>query len=90
MIDVIPCHAASVTSRALDGEAVLVHAEQKKVTVLNGVGARLWALADGQHSIAEMARVIADEYEVSRVKAESDALAFCQDLAGRGLLTFNS
>ena len=65
MIDAIPRHMSSVTSRALDGEAVLVHAEQKKVTVLNGVGARLWELADGQHSIAEIARVIAGEYEVS-------------------------
>ena len=81
---------SSVTSRTLDNEAVLVHAEQKKVTVLNAVGARLWELADGQRSIEEMARVIAVEYEVSQVKAESDALAFCQDLAGRGLLTFNS
>ena len=90
MLDAIPRHSSSVNSRAVDGEAVLVHAEQKKYTVLNGVGARLWELADGQHSIADIARVIADEYEVSLGKAESDALAFCQDLAGRGLLTFNS
>lgn len=90
MIDVIPRRKSGVASRALDGEAVLVHAEQKKITVLNGVGARLWELADGQHTIAEMARVIAGEYEVSPVKAESDTLAFCQDLVGRGLLTFDS
>jgi len=90
VIDAIPCRMSSVTSRALDGEAILVHAEQKKITVLNGVGARLWALADGQHSIADMARVIATEYEVSPVKAEADALVFCRDLAGRGLLTINS
>lgn len=74
----------------LDGEAVLVHAEQKKVTVLNGVGARLWELADGQHTISDMACVIAGEYDVSQYKAEADALAFCQDLAERGLLTLVS
>jgi hypothetical protein len=79
-----------VTSRALDSEAVLVHAEQKKVTVLNGVGARVWELADGHRSIADISRVIAGEYEVSLVKAEADALAFCRDLAGRGLLTISS
>ena len=86
-MDVIPRRTSSVASRALDGEAVLVHAEQKKITVLNGVGARLWELADGQRTIREMARVIAEEYEVSPVKAESDTLAFCRELAGRGLLT---
>lgn len=90
VLEAIPCRASSVTSRALDGEAVLVHAEQKKVTVLNGVGARLWELADGQRSIADIARVIADEYEVSLVKAEADALVFCSDLARRGLLTISS
>jgi hypothetical protein len=89
VLDVIPRRTSSVASRALDGEAVLVHAEQKKITVLNGVGARLWELADGQRTIREMARVIADEYEVSLVKAESDTLAFCRDLAGRGLLTLD-
>lgn len=90
MLDVIPRRVSSVTGRTLDGEAVLVHAEQKKVTVLNGVGARLWELADGQHSIAEIASVIASEYEVSEAKAEADAIAFCKDLAGRGLLTLSS
>lgn len=90
MLDVIPCRKSSVVSRVLDGEAVLVHAEQKKVTVLNGVGARLWQLTDGQHTVADMARVIAGEYEVSLAKAESDALAFCRDLEGRGLLTLRS
>lgn len=79
-----------MTSSELDDEAVLVHREQQNVRVLNGVGARIWALTDGQHSIADIALVIALEYEVSLVKAESDALAFCHDLAGRGLLTLGS
>lgn len=90
MIDAIPSRVSSVTSRALDGEAVLVHAELKKVTVLNGVGARVWELADGQRSVSDIARVIAGEYEVSLVKAEADTMTFCQDLAGRGLLTVSS
>lgn len=86
----IPRRVSSVASRALDGEAVLIHPRQSKVAVLNGVGARLWALADGQHCVADMARVIADEYEVSLVKAEADALTFCRDLVGRGLLTLDA
>jgi hypothetical protein len=90
VLEAIPRRTPSVASRTLDGEAVLVHPEQGKVTVLNGVGARLWELMDGQHTISEMARMIADEYEVSLIKAETDALAFCQNLAGRGLLTFGS
>lgn len=90
MLNAIPRRAPSVASRALDGEAVLVHPAQQKVRVLNEVGARLWELTDGERSIGEMARVIAAEYEVSLVKAEADALTFCQDLVGRGLLTLDS
>ncbi len=90
MLDAIPRRSQSVASRTLDGEAVLVHPERGKVTVLNGVGARLWELMDGQHTVAEIAQVVASEYEVSSVKAETDALAFCQDLAGRGLVTLGS
>jgi hypothetical protein len=90
VLDAIPRRTPSVASRSLDGEAVLVHPGHGKVTVLNGVGARVWELMDGHRSISHIAGMIADEYEVSAVKAESDALAFCQDLAGRGLLTFDS
>ena len=90
MLNAIPRRTPSVASRALDGEAVLVHPGQSKVAVLNEVGARLWDLTDGKRSISEMAQVIADEYEVSLIKAEADALAFCNDLAGRGLLTLDS
>lgn len=90
MLSAIPRRTPSVASRALDGEAVLVHPGQSKVAVLNDVGSRLWELADGRRSIADMARVIADEYEVSLIKAEADTEAFCRDLAGRGLLTLDS
>lgn len=81
-----PRRAVGVASRALDGEAVLVDPGQSKVVVLNGIGARLWELADGRRTLTDMARVVAGEYEVELAKAEADALAFCLDLAGRGLL----
>ena len=81
-----PRRAAGVRSRTLDGEAVLVHPGQGQVVVVNGVGTRLWELADGQHTVSGMAQMLAGEYEVSLGKAEADALAFCHDLVGRGLL----
>lgn len=89
VLSAIPRRTSSVASRALDGEAVLVHPGQGKVSVLNGVGSRIWELVDGQRTMADLARVIADEYEVSLIQAEADTLAFCADLAGRGLLTLD-
>ena len=86
----VPRQARGVVGRTVDDEAVLIHPEQGKIRVLNSVGARLWELADGRRSVAELAAVIAGEYEVSLAQAESDALRFCTDLVGRGLLTLES
>ena len=60
----IPQQAPNVVSRQIEDEAVLVHPVQGKVRVLNAVGARVWELADGQHTVAEIAQMITAEYEV--------------------------
>jgi hypothetical protein len=86
----IPHQAPNVISRMLDGEAVLVHLGQNKIRVLNPLGARLWELADGRHSVNEIAQTIATEYQVELARAETDALAFYADLAGRGVLTLSN
>jgi hypothetical protein len=86
LIDV-PAHAQGVLSQLVDGEMVLVHPAQGKVLVLNRVGARLWELADGRRSVEEMADIVADEYDVDLERARADALAFCTDLAERGVLS---
>lgn len=62
-----------------------MHPAQGKVRVLNSVGARLWDLANGKRTIQEMAHLIAQEYAVEQSRAEADAVAFCDDLAERGL-----
>ncbi len=71
----------------MDGELVLVHPGQGKVRVLNAVGARLWELADGERTVADLAQVVAAEYEVDPARAHADTVAFCADLLGRGLLS---
>lgn len=85
----IVSHAPGVTGRIVDGEAVLVHRMQGKVRVLNGVGARIWELADGRRSLAAVADLIAGEYAVDLARAESDTVVFCTELVERGLLTLS-
>jgi hypothetical protein len=86
LIDV-PVHSQGVLSRLVEGEMVLVHPAQGKVRVLNRVGTRLWELADGRRSVEEMASIVSDEYGVEIDRARVDALAFCTDLADRGVLS---
>ena len=82
----IPTRSPGVVSRLMDGEAVLVHGEQGQVRVLNETGAHLWQLCDGVLSIGDLAAALAAEYDVDFPRAQADALAFCADLAERGVL----
>jgi hypothetical protein len=85
-LDSLPRQAPNVVSRQIDDEAVLVHPLQGKVRVLNAVGARVWELADGQRTVAEIAQTITTEYDVELPRAQADVLAFCGDLAQAGVL----
>lgn len=57
-----------------------------KIEVLNDVGARIWSLIDGHRSVREIASLLCEEYQVETSLAEADALAFLEDLAGRGVI----
>ena len=87
-LNAIPAHAPGVISRLIDGEAVLVHPTQGKVRVLNAVGAAIWEAVDGRRDIAALAQAVVAEYDVPLARAEADVSAFCEDLAGRGVLAW--
>ncbi len=80
----IPVRAPAVVSRVIDGEGVLVDPRQG-IRVLNAVGTRVWTLADGRRTVADLAQSIASEYDVDPERAQADVAAFCDDLVTRGL-----
>lgn len=67
-------------ARVYDGEAFIVVPGLGEYNILNGLGTRVWDLIDGTRGVAEIARVIADEYEVSLEQAEKDVQSFVDDL----------
>jgi hypothetical protein len=73
-------------SRPVDGETVIVSPVQGRTRVLNRVGSRIWALADGTRTIGEIVQTICDEYDVPPAEAEADALAFVERLVEDGVL----
>ncbi len=50
-LDSYPVPTAAVVGRLVENEAVLVLPEKAQVKVLNQVGARIWALADGRRTL---------------------------------------
>jgi t-SNARE complex subunit (syntaxin) len=86
----IPKPVSGVTGQVVDGEAVLVLPDKGEVKVLNEVGARIWELADGTRTIAEIAELLTQEFEVDIQKAQNDALIFLQQLEQKGVIQLES
>ena len=63
----------AVVGRFVEGEAVLVLPQQGQVKVLNEVGARIWALADGARTLRQIAAALCDEYDVNQAQAEAQS-----------------
>jgi hypothetical protein len=72
-------------SRAFEHEVAIILPTASAVRVLNEVGARIWALADGR-TLSQILDVLVNEYNVERTQLRVDAEAFLSELQGRGLL----
>ena len=82
----IPKPVSGVTGQVVDGEAVLVLPDKGEVKVLNEVGARIWELVDGTLTIAEIAELLTQEFEVDIQKAQNDAVIFLLQLEQKGVV----
>ena len=72
--------------RVIDGEAVLILADSSEINVLNQVGSRVFELSDGQTSVAEIAQIITEEFDVSLEQAQKDVTEFLQELVKQNIM----
>ncbi|MFA5809728.1 MAG: PqqD family protein [Thermoleophilia bacterium] len=77
-------HEVLFTSMGED--AVLLHVQRGDYYSLNKVGARLWVLTDGSKTIADLAGLITQEFDISREQAEVDIIELAQQLEKEGLV----
>ena len=84
-----PNHHPDVVSRVVAGEAVVLSPKQYIVRMFNEVGTRIWELADGTKTPAQIATLLVEEYDVSLVEAQTQTSQFLSELDGRGLLIWN-
>ena len=78
---------SDVLFTSMGEDAVLLHIQRGDYYSLNHVGARLWVLADGSKSIADLAGLITEEFDISREQAEADILELAEQLQKEGLVT---
>ena len=79
----------AVVGSIVEGEAVLILPEQGQVKVLNEVGARIWALADGTCTLRQIAAALCNEYEVDQAQAEADTCTFAAELEEKGIISLS-
>ena len=79
-------HTASVVSRRIGDETVLVDMSQGVYFGLNAVGSQIWLLLGEGISLSEIAQALVAKYDVPQVEVEQDVLRITQQLIDRGLL----
>jgi hypothetical protein len=78
-----PAAKASISADGL----VILDMSGGLVLSSNDVGARIWELLEQRHARGEIARRLANEYEIPIDRAQRDVAAFVAALIARGLVT---
>lgn len=83
-----PRHHPQTASRIYSGEAVIITPAENMVRMLNPTGSRIWELADGTRTVAEIAAVLAAEYAIDPAQAEAAARRLLDELTEKGLVAW--
>jgi hypothetical protein len=69
-----------------DEGGLVVLSEKSEVKVLNPVAIKVFGLLDGEHSLEQIASLVAEEFEVSEEQALQDVNGFLDELKSHGML----
>jgi hypothetical protein len=72
--------------REIDDETVIISPNDSVMHELNEAGSFLWKNIDGKKSAAELAELLAENYEVSADIALSDTEALLEEMSSRKLV----
>jgi len=81
-----PAKAEDTIHRKLGDELVAVNLTTKFFYSLDSVGTFIWEHCDGQHSVAQIAEALVQEYDVGLEEADRDCEQFLQELVKEGIL----
>jgi hypothetical protein len=83
----VPDH---VVFRVFAAETVVLNINTGQYHGLNPVAGRMLETLQGTPELRQAAQALADEFEQPPERIEHDLRAFCDDLAGRGLLEIDA
>jgi hypothetical protein len=90
MTNLMVHRADRLAARAVDGEMVILKADDSSLYILNGVATAVWQAADGRSIDEIVDAVVCREYDVDRETALRDVRELVDDLVGQGLMTVSA
>jgi hypothetical protein len=70
----------------VEGEAVILDLEGRKVMGLNPVGSFVWSLLDGARTAEQIGEAVAARFQIGAKQAAADVGVFLSALEARGLV----
>lgn len=89
--DEIFVRSRAVVARVVAGETLIVPVRAKvgdlaSIYSFNGTGTLIWKLLESPRTVAQLATVVAEAYEVDRARAEQDVTDFVSEMKSAGLV----
>ncbi|MCU0610585.1 MAG: PqqD family protein [Candidatus Eisenbacteria bacterium] len=81
MLDKVVTRNKDVAWRVIEGEAILISAEDSMLHSLDDVGTRIWELSDGANTVGAITKLICEEFEVDEAQAQTDVVEFITNLS---------
>ncbi len=82
----VPARNDQNAVRQIEDVIFVMNPDTSELHSFNGVGRSVWELVDGSRTVAIIAEAIIEQYEVDRRTAETDVLAFLQELQDKDLV----
>ena len=86
--ETIPRRNEEAEWREVEEEVYICSIDGETMFSITGVGADIWRVCDGEHTVAEIAELLLTAYEVDRDTLEKDLAEFLDDMKAKGLITF--
>jgi pyrroloquinoline quinone biosynthesis protein D len=84
-----PIRAKSAVWRRVGDEVVVIRGDGLSTHILNTTAALVWEMCDGEHSIAEMASMLATRFDVSPEVAQADIEEVNDRLVQAGIMDWS-
>jgi len=84
--DTIISRIVEVVAAEMDGEIVMISIENGKYYGMDSIASRIWELIEAPKSVAEVVRILGEEYEVKQQQCQEDILGFLNCLHKEGLV----